>query len=202
MKIKEQKLILHFLKQLRTILENDKNQKLNKLFKDFFTREELLEILEHSILDKDLKEHNILTLGSDELLELVGEDYFILSFLIEILENSISAVLKMTQTEVHRFFDQIQVDPIYLRDKPVGEWNGYDRSNYYSLLSRHRKTKRVFAIFTSDVKSEDKYAETTKPSYFFETKEEAKKELKNIIAEGQLTKEDLVIHSLWHITQN
>jgi hypothetical protein len=200
MKIKEQKLILHFLKQLQTILENDKNQKLNKLFTDFFTREELIEILEHSILDRDLEEHNILTLGSDDLLELVGEDYFILSFLIEILENSITAVPKMSQTEVHRFFDKIQIDPHYLRDKPVEEWDAYDTSNYYSILFKHGKTKRVFAIFTSDVKSEDKYAVTTQPSYFFDTKKEAEKELENIIAEGKFSSEDLVIHNLWHIT--
>lgn len=133
-------------------------------------------------------------------MELVGEDYFILSFLIELLENGITAVPKMTQTEVHRFFDKIQIDPHYLRDKPVEEWDGYDRSNYYSILRIHGKTKRVFAIFTSDVKSKDKYAVTTKPSYFFDINKEAEKELENIIAKGEFSRDDLVIHSLWHIT--
>lgn len=39
-------------------------------------------------------------------------------------------------------------------------------------------------------------AVTTKPSYFFDTKDEAKAEIENIVAQGKFTKDELVIHKL------
>ncbi len=200
MNIKQRKLVLHFLQQLRDGLVKERNQDINELFNEFFNRDELIDILEHSFAVQDLEEHQIETLDNENLLELIGEDYYILSYLIEKIEAGITSVPKKSQSEIHNFFDQIQIDPHYLRDKPVEEWDEYDTSNYYSILFKHGKTKRVFAIFTSDVKSEDKYVVTTKPSYFFDTKEEAKKEIDNIIVENKFSREDLVIHSLWQIT--
>lgn len=55
----------------------------------------------------------------------------------------------------------------------------------------------MFGIFTSDVLAEDVYAVTTKPSYFFDTKEEAEAEIENIVSEGQFSKGELVVHKLW-----
>ncbi len=55
----------------------------------------------------------------------------------------------------------------------------------------------MFTIFTSDVLAEDVSAVTTKPSYFFDTKEEAENEITNIIAEGRFTRDELTIHKLW-----
>ncbi|HAV54296.1 MAG TPA: hypothetical protein DCX41_05105 [Aequorivita sp.] len=202
MNIKQRKLILHFLKQLQEILDRERNGEINEFFKGFFDRGELIEILEYFYTAKDLQGQEIDTLEYRDLLELLGEDMVILSFLIKKIEEGITAVPKMEQDEINRFFDDIGLGAHYLRDKPVEEWDGYDRSNYYSLLRKHGKTKRVFAIFTSDVKSDDKYAVTTKPFYFFDTKQEAEKELEKIIAEGHFTEKDLVIHSLWHLTQN
>ena len=77
------------------------------------------------------------------------------------------------------------------------EWDGYDVSNYRSLLLKTGTTKKVFGIFTSDVLAEDVYAVTTKPSYFFDSKKEAETEIENIVAEGQFTKDELVVHKLW-----
>lgn len=199
MNLKQQKLILHFLKEYEAMLVRSKKQILHPFFKNFFLRNELIDILQQSHFDQDLEEHKIDTLENSELLELIGEDYFILSFLIEKLENGIKATPTMSQEEVHKFFNQIQIDPHYLRDKPVEEWDEYDRSNYYSILFKHGKTRRVFAIFTSDVKDKDKYAVTTKPSFFFDTKEEAEAELQKIIKEQNFKKEDLKIMSLWKI---
>ncbi len=202
MNIKQRKLILHFLKQLQEILDREKNGEINEFFKGFFDRKELIDILEHFYSAKDLHGQEIATLEHRDLLELLGEDLVILSFLIEKIEEGITSVPKMEQDEIDRFFDDIGLGAHYLRDKPVTEWDGYDRGNYFSLLSKHGKIERAFAIFSADVKSKEKYAVTTKPSYFFDTKEEAEKELENIIAEGRFTDEELVIHSLWHLTQN
>jgi len=67
------------------------------------------------------------------------------------------------------------------------------------LLWKHGKTKRVFAIFTADVDEKDKYAVTTKPSFFFDTEEEAIAEIENIISEMKFESDELKIMSLWQI---
>ena len=62
MTIKQRKLIVHFLKQLEKEFLKNRNQKLSVFFTHFFNREELIEILEHSCFDQDLKQQNIKTL--------------------------------------------------------------------------------------------------------------------------------------------
>jgi hypothetical protein len=200
MKIKQQKLILHFLKQLEMELLKDKSQDLNTFFNNFFSKEELIEVLEHSFFDQDLEEHQIENLETNQLLELIGGDYFILSFLIQKIEIGITSVPKISTSEVDAFFKRTQNELHYLASKPVEDWDDYDRSNYRSLMVKTGTTKKVYAIFTSDVLAEDVYAVTTQPSYFFDTKEEAEVEIENIIAKGEFKSDDLVIHSLWRLT--
>lgn len=200
MNIKQRKLILHFLKQLQEILDREKNGEMNEFLKGFFDREELIEILEHFYSANDLHGQEIDTLEYRDLLELLGEDLVILSFLIEKIEEGITSVPQMEQNEIDRFFDDIGLGAHYLWDKSVANWDGYDRGNYFSLLSKHGKIERAFAIFSSDVKSEEKYTVTTPPSRFFDSREEAEKKLENIIAEGKFASDELVIHSLWHLT--
>ncbi|NCO62713.1 MAG: hypothetical protein COW66_13095 [Flavobacteriaceae bacterium CG18_big_fil_WC_8_21_14_2_50_34_36] len=95
MRIKERKLILHFLKQLQTVLENEEKPELNEWFQDFFTRVELINILKHFYTSKDLGGQKIDTLENSDLLELLGEDQVILSFLIEKMEEGSIAVPKI-----------------------------------------------------------------------------------------------------------
>jgi len=134
-----------------------------------------------------------------ELLQLLNDDANVLAFVIEQWKNNISLVPKLTQTEVDDFFERMPISIHYLRDKPVEEWDDYDVSNYYSILYKHGKTRRVFAIYTSDVKEEDKYVVSTQPSFFFDTKEEAEEELERCIAQEKFEKGDLKILSLWKI---
>jgi len=198
MTIKERKLILHFLEMLYVEIENRKDAKINPVFLKFFSRKELIEIVIwlYSNYDKSM-----LTEKTDEeLLELIGSDSSVLAYAIEQWKQNISAVPKLTQGEIYEFFERIPIYIHYLRDKPVAEWDDYDVSNYYSLLFKHGKTKRVFAIFTSDVKDEEKYAVTTQPSYFFDTKEEAEEELERIYEQGLHKWDSLKIMSLWKIT--
>lgn len=105
----------------------------------------------------------------------------------------------MDTDEVQNFFDSRMLNTHYLSDKPVEQWDKYDVNNYYSLLFKHGKTKKVYAIFTSDVKDEDKYVVTTQPSFFFDTKAEAEAELNRICLGTKQSKSDFIIHSLWKI---
>ncbi|MCL7753089.1 hypothetical protein [Polaribacter sp. Z022] len=197
MTIKQRKLILHFLEMLEYQLERRKVTAINPIFLQLFSRKELIEIVLwlFTIYDKSMLSEKT----DEELLELIGDDANVLSFIIEQWKKNISAVPKLTQEEVNSFFDEIQLDIHYLRHKPVEQWDDYDVSNYYSILFKRGKTKRVFAIFTSDVKDEDKYAVTTQPSFFFDTKEEAEQEVESICKETKQSATDFVIHTLWKI---
>ncbi len=198
MTIKQQKIILHFLKCHQKGLRAQKVDGLNPMFQNFFSRSELIDILEYLYLD-NLKEFSIEELTEAELLELIGNDASILEYYSYKLEESITASPTLSQEEVTEFFQRTQNEIHYLSSKPADEWDGYDRSNYYSLLFKHGKTRRVFAIFTSDVIEEDKYAVTTKPSFFFDTKEEAQEELQRIVDDGDFKEDHLKVMSLWKI---
>ena len=197
MTIKQRKLILHFLETLEHQLESRKVTAINPIFLQLFSRKELIEIALWLFTNYDKAMLSEKT--DEELLKLIGDDANVLSFVLKRWKNNINAVPKLTQEEIHSFFDEIQLDIHYLRHKPVEEWDDYDISNYYSILFKRGKTKRVFAIFTSDVKDEDKYAVTTQPSFFFDTKEEAEQEVKSICKENKQRASDFVIHTLWKI---
>jgi len=195
MTIKERKRILYFLEAFMVNLEGHEENQISSEFLNLFSRTELMDMVLWLFSNYD---KSMLAEKTDaELLELLNDDVNVLAYVIEQWKNNISAVPKLTQDEVNELFEKIPISIHYLRDKPVEEWDDYDVSNYYSLLFKHGKTKLVFAIFTSDVKDEDKYAVTTKPSFFFDTKEEAEAEINNIIAERKFTREDLVVYSLW-----
>ncbi|WP_155912573.1 hypothetical protein [Mesoflavibacter zeaxanthinifaciens] len=195
MTIKERKRILYFLEALMVNLESHEDNHVSAEFLNLFSRKELMDMVLwlHTNYDKSMLAEKT----DAELLELLNDDSNILAYVIEQWKANISAVPKLTQDDVFEFFERIPIYIHYLRDKPVEEWDDYDVSNYYSLLFKHGKTKRVFAIFTSDVKDEDKYAVTTQPSFFFDTKEEAQEELERICLESKRSKSDFTIHSLW-----
>jgi hypothetical protein len=196
MKIKERKILLHFLKQhLETITEKaEPTQEL--YFQGLFTREEMLEIIMKYYdedRDKLLKQEN------DEL-EAMILDELVLQYYIEKIEAGITATPQLSKEEIHEFFERTGQQTHYLMDKPLEEWDGYDRSNYYSLLTKHGKTKRVFAIFTSEVEDKDKYAVTTQPSFFFDSQKEAEEDMQRIIDEGKFKEGELKVMSLWQIS--
>ena len=198
MTIKERKQILYFLESFMTNFESIEENNISSEFLNLFSRKELVEIVLWLFPNYD---KSMLFEKTDaELLELIGDDANVLSFVIERWKNNISAVPTIGQEEVNKFFDDLQLETHYLRHKPVLEWDDYDVSNYYSILFKRGKTKRVFAIFTSDVKDRDKYAVTTKPSFFFDTKKEAEEELLKICKENKQDPLDFIIHSLWKIT--
>ena len=197
MTIKERKRILYFLEALMTNLESHEDNEISTTFLKLFSRKELIEMVLwlHTNYDKSMLSEKT----DEELLELLNDDVNVLGFVIEQWKNSISAVPQLTQAEVNDFFEKLQKGYHYLVFKPVEEWDDYDVSNYYSILYKHGKTRRVFAIYTSDVKEEDKYVVSTQPSFFFDTKEEAEEEQQRCYEQGLNKWDSLQILSLWKI---
>lgn len=196
MKLREKRRILIFLELLAERFQQDKNQSITQNLLKYFTREELNDLV--MWLFPESWSLEVLSFKTDEeLLDIIENDLNILLYQMDKLEQSIVTYPKLEQEEVDVFFQRTQNEIHYLASKPVEEWDSYDVSNYRSLLLKTGTTKKVFGIFTSDVLAEDVYAVTTKPSYFFDTKEEAEAEIENIVSEGQFSKEELVIHKLW-----
>jgi len=198
MTIKEQKIHLFFLKYLLEELRKQKDQNLSTLFKNLFSRKELIDILEYLYLD-GLDDYNIEEMNDAELLGLIGNDVSILEFYIQQFEKHLTKTPELSHSEISEFFQRTNNENHYLYSKPIEKWDEYDRSNYYSLLFMRGKTQRVFAIFTSDVDEKDKYLVTTKPSFFFDTKKEAEVELNKLLTQENFKVGDLKIMSLWKI---
>lgn len=199
MKLREYKRVILLLQKLEFLLDTGTESKLSEELIKHYTDSELREIIHW--LYKDVWSKNALGFKNrPELIELINADYGVLLWTINQLEASMTRAPSYSQANVSTFFERTNNEIHYLASKPVEQWDEYDTSNYRSLLMKTGTTKKVYAIFNSDVLKEDVYAVTTKPSYFFDTKEEAEKEINSIVAEGKFTKEELVIHSLWLLT--
>jgi len=150
------------------------------------------------LLNQDVLSKNVLGfMERTQLIELINDNCSVLLWTKHSLENQMIAIPNISQMDIDAYFQRTQNELHYLASKPVEHWDDYDVSNYRSLQIKTGTTKKVFAIFTSDVLAEDVYAVTTKPTYFFDTKEEAEAEIKEIVSKGKFTSDELVVHSLW-----
>jgi hypothetical protein len=172
MKLRAQKRILFYLEQLAKKLKQEKNQNIYSEIRKNLITEDLISIILWLFPNKWKQE--ILSLKTDdELLELIHSDVNILRYTIKKIEENMTNIVQYSQAEVTTFFKSSQNEIHYLASKPVEDWDSYDKANYHSLLSKTNTSKKVYGIFTSDVLAENVYAVTTKPSYFFDSKEEA-----------------------------
>ena len=199
MKLRNYKQILFFLNRLEPFLESIKEVKIDTELMNYYTDSELREMI-HWLYCDVWSKNALGFMERSKLIELINSDLSVLLWTIHCLEKQMTQTPKTSQENVDAFFERTQNEIHYLASKPVENWDEYDTSNYRSLLVKTGTTKRVFAIFASDVLAEDVYAVTTKPSYFFDTKKEAEDEIKNIVAEGKFTQEELVVHSLCLLT--
>ena len=166
MNLKIQKLILHFLKEYAKSYDHSKEQ--DSFFEDCFNKEELIEIVCHIFGDACFEDEHLNEYSEQELYTLIKHDSFFLSYIIELLEMELGAFPSFLQADVTRFFESVNCEMHYLASKKVEAWDNYDRNNYHSLLRRMGKTRMVYAIFSSDIKEENKYEVTVFPSQFFD----------------------------------
>jgi len=87
----------------------------------------------------------------------------------------------------------------YLYSKPTNLWDGYDGSNYISLLAKAGFTIPVYGIYDALVKEKDKYIVDSPPKTFYDTKAEAQAEITRLIKQEKYSKGELVVYPLWKI---
>jgi hypothetical protein len=186
MKLREYKRILVFLRKLESLFETQEQKSLTSELIHHYTNSELREMIHW--IHRDVWSKNALGfMEGSKLIELINDDSVLLLWTIHCIEKRMTNTPSYSIQEVDSFFQKTQNQMHYLASKPTDTWDEYDLSNYRSLLVKTGTSKRVFGIFTSDVLAEDVYAVTTKPSYFFDTKEEAETEIKNIVTKGRFT---------------
>ena len=199
MKIKTQKLILHFLKEYEK--QYNSNDTKRAFFEDYFSKDELIEIIRHIYGDSCFINDENAEFSEKELFSLIKHDSFFLTYLIEKLEMELAAFPSFSQKEVDAVFAESGLETHYLANKQVEEWDEYDRSNYRTIMRKHGFTKKVYGIFLSEVEEDDKYLVSTKPSQFFDTLEEAEKELNTLLTERKFKVGELKILLLWKLNK-
>lgn len=198
MKLREQKRLLVYLEMLVEKMSQEVNIGIHPKITKYLAFEDLIDIVLWTHPNTYRKE--LLSLKSkEELINLIEIDVNILLYTIAKIEKSMTNYVKYSPSEVSTFFKKTQNEIHYLASKPADDWDEYDKANYHSLLSKTGTAKIVYGVFTDKVLSENVYAVTTKPSYFFDSKEEAEAEIDNIIKEEKFKRDDLTVHKLWLI---
>lgn len=201
MKLREQKRILAFLTMLESLIKKQTFPALSDELLEFFSDEELRQVIRHHHSDSWSSKEiaSLKDLKRPALIEFILSDYALVLWTIKSIQKSMTATPNYEQGAIDEFFSHTSNEMHYLASKPVDSWDEYDKSNYRYLLIRTGTTKRVFGIYSSAVKAEDVYIVTTKPSYYFDTEEEAKAEIEKLVTTGSHTKGNLVVHSLWSL---
>jgi hypothetical protein len=197
MNIREHQLALDVMKKYIQVKEQLKTETTQLLFR--FTRAELISIMKWKYAGQALEAHDLEAMTDTELASAVGTESEILEYFIEKWERRIQLTPTLNLEETRSFFTRHEIESHYLNFKPIDEWDAYDQSNFYHLILKHGKAKKVYAIFMADVNDEDLHAVTTQPSYFFDTYQEAEEELAKILEERGFEPDELKIKSLFKI---
>ena len=194
MDIEQRKLILHFLQMLDSTWELALGHTINPLFRNFFDRDGLLEMVKwlHTHYSDDF----LVNKTDQELLGFMGSEKNILLYLIHQMEMGIVSTVTLSPEEVNNAFDGFGLGAHYLRYKPSMEWDEYDKANYYSLLFKHGKVKKAYVVVEA---KENGHAVSTHSEFFFDTEEEANEEMTQLYEQGDYPWDKLKVISLWRL---
>ena len=198
MNLRERKRLLFFLQELEHYYENHSKEERSKELLKLFTDTEIRELILW-LYPKTYTKEELGTIERAKLLESITSNKVLLWWVAVQLEKSIISSAEFSQNEANEFFSITQNEIHYLASKPIETWDSYDFANYQNLLRKSGNGKLVYAIFTADVAEKDKYMVTTKPNFFFDTKEEAEQEMERYYREDQCKKGSLKVMSLWQI---
>lgn len=185
----------YFLSMLEKRLSLEKQETVNPIFLQLFTKEELLEILSwlyHGNIPQTYKPSEMI---SEEVLDAIASERSILLYIVQLLDNEKERDYVVDTNNVHATLKQLGLQTHYLADKPIPDWDEYDKSNFESLLKKAGKLTPRFGIFDANVKEEDKYSCTT-PAKRYTTEWEAQMMLALLIAEAGFCDGELKVMEL------
>jgi hypothetical protein len=136
MNFKMQKLLLHLLEFYENDVYGNTNRKRDPFFKNFFSKKELIEILEYIYGTNCLLKKSSDSFSIEQLFRLIKHDGSLTAYLMEQVKMNLEAIPSFTQTQVKDFFKEIHFELHYLSTKPIQDWDVYDRNHYRTLLQR------------------------------------------------------------------
>jgi hypothetical protein len=190
MKITTRQVIQRFLAVYLEQLQRQKKEALDSYFEGFFTEEEIIAILKSkfgSNVDGHLK---VVRLNKEQLLTYVSDadilDYYLKAWRTEIEQN-----IAITPVEVFRTLDQLGLQTHYLASKAIAFWDEYDFSNYRVLSGKAGKVYTIYGLYDSEIAYKDIEQVDTHPKRFYETHQQALKELQHLFSQNLIAKEEL-----------
>jgi hypothetical protein len=185
-KTKRRLVVQYFLRKLQQRMEADKVNTMDAVFLSIYTKDELMDIIRWAYAPTVPQWIQFDQMSEEELLDAIGDEFYILSFEIEQARLDLHQTMKVTPKRVFDTLVQLGLETHYLMQKPIAEWDEYDSANYRALSHKAGNPSPVFGIYDSAVKEEDKYFVTTPPPKFFNTEREAMDTLAELIKSGQL----------------
>lgn len=185
-KTKRRLVVQYFLRKLQQRMEADKVNTMDAVFLSIYTKDELMEIIRWAYAPTVPQWIQFDQMSEEELLDAIGDEFYILSFEIEQARLDLHQTMKVTPKRVFDTLVQLGLETHYLMQKPIAEWDEYDSANYRALSHKAGNPTPVFGIYDSAVMEDDKYFVTTPPPKFFNTEREAMDTLAELIKSGQL----------------
>lgn len=185
----------YFLSVLEKRLSVEKQERVNPIFLQIFSKDELLEILSWLYGGNIPQTYNQLEMSCEEILDAIASERSILLYIVQLWDKEKEKDYVEDNNNVHATLAQLGLQTHYLADKPIPDWDEYDRSNFKSLLKKAGKFTPRFGIFDANVKEEDKYS-CSSPAKRYDTQWEAQMMLALLIAEGGFCEGELKVMEL------
>lgn len=194
MNITAQTVLKYFLSSYEKQLTTQKHPQMSSLFENFFTREELLKILDFMFGDIGLQQvEDLDSAMPKELIEVIDDELYILRYYLNQWENELQTHDHISPIGVWNTLEQLGRESHYLNQKDITIWDEYDISNYMSMQRKAGKITRVYGIYDVSVTQDDVYKVDMHPKRFFENVEDAKEIMHSCTNNGIFKKNEVHI---------
>lgn len=173
MNITTQTVLRHFLSCYEQQLTEKKHPQMNSLFEHFFTREELINILNFMFGEIGLTEVDLEIATNEDLLKVIDDELYILRYYLNQWEQQLDIHDHISPRSVWNTLEQLGHQTHYLGQKDISQWDQYDVSNFMSMQTKAGKITKVYGFYDVNVSGNDVYSIDSHPKRFFETKEDA-----------------------------
>ncbi len=195
MNINTQQIFRRLFEVFKETLKDTQNDQVHQLFKDYFTRNELIEILTFVYGENAEKHLQVVRLNNEQLLEHLST--------LNILEYSLNTWNKeqhkniaLMPIAVWNTLEQLGLQTHYLGQKSLTDWDEYDHNNYKSLQRKAGKVQGVFTLYKVDVKHEDVSKINIHLSRFYKSEKQAQEAKQELCHQGFFTDDEIHILEL------
>ncbi|MBC8757298.1 hypothetical protein H2O64_21690 [Kordia sp. YSTF-M3] len=193
MNITTQIVVRHFLMRLSE--GHQPHTGIHPFFDNFFTKQELIDIITHIFSEHEVREVDLDVLTHDELLDIIDDDMSILRFYLHQWEQQLISHESHSTHEVNDTLEQLSHHTHYLRNKIPKDWDKYDRSNFRSLQLKAGKLRKVYGIYDINVSQDQVQEVHAPPKRFYQTQEQATEVMNTMISKSD--SQDEYLHVLY-----